>query len=264
MKTTRDKISKIITSIFIMLVLSIFIIVTIATISIRNKSTALASSLDNLHEQTQAMLERQKAHNNDTSITPQEAIHLRFLSIRDNNSIADHTQKEKALTDRISTITDECIELETDLDLMIQQLEINDRQSIMRFHINELEILFRIVEAEATGEDITGKELVALVILNRVNNFDFPNTITEVVFEQIPNSQYHHFSPLDDNRYYTVTITDNTRQAVFNVLTNQSEYNTGNFNATFFQATYLDKTGNWQYDNLDLVLTHGCHSFYVD
>lgn len=43
-------------------------------------------------------------------------------------------------------------------------------------------ILQRIVEAEAGGEDLEGRALVANVILNRVLGKQFPSTIKEVVF----------------------------------------------------------------------------------
>ena len=42
---------------------------------------------------------------------------------------------------------------------------------------SEYYTLLRIVEAEATGEDLEGKMLIANVILNRVRDSRFPNTI---------------------------------------------------------------------------------------
>ncbi|HAU86474.1 MAG TPA: hypothetical protein DCW90_13560, partial [Lachnospiraceae bacterium] len=68
----------------------------------------------------------------------------------------------------------------------------------------EKNILMRIVEAEATGEDITGKMLVANVVLNRVNNSSFPDTVEGVVFQK--NGSVYQFSPIKDGRYYKVEI----------------------------------------------------------
>ena len=45
----------------------------------------------------------------------------------------------------------------------------------------EYQVLLRIVEAEAGGEDTVGKMLVANVIMNRVNSGIFPATVTGVV-----------------------------------------------------------------------------------
>ena len=43
--------------------------------------------------------------------------------------------------------------------------------------------MLRIVEAEAGTEDIKGRVLVANVIMNRVQNEEFPDNVTEVVWE---------------------------------------------------------------------------------
>lgn len=53
---------------------------------------------------------------------------------------------------------------------------------------DELEMLAICVEAEAGNQNIEGKRLVAAVILNRVEDPDFPNTITGVI------EQKYHFS----------------------------------------------------------------------
>ena len=70
------------------------------------------------------------------------------------------------------------------------------------------EILCRIVEAEATGGTIDQKMNVASCVLARVASPDWPDTIEGVVF------QPKQFSPISDGRYYTVTITEDTREAV--------------------------------------------------
>lgn len=45
----------------------------------------------------------------------------------------------------------------------------------------EFEYLARCVQAEADNQDLKGKRLVADVILNRVEDDRFPNTITDVI-----------------------------------------------------------------------------------
>ena len=44
--------------------------------------------------------------------------------------------------------------------------------------------LLQIVEAEATGGDMKSKILIANVVLNRVKDSRFPDTIYEVVWEK--------------------------------------------------------------------------------
>lgn len=79
---------------------------------------------------------------------------------------------------------------------------------------DEVEVLYKIVEAEATGECEEAKKNVASVILNRVHSIDFPSTITDVVF------QNYQFSPISDKRYWSVEVTEETIRAVDEVITN--------------------------------------------
>jgi len=76
----------------------------------------------------------------------------------------------------------------------------------------EVEILERIVQAEAGGSDYDGMLAVANVVLNRVQSERFPNTVTDVVFA------HRQFTPISDGRYYTVTVSDTCRQVVADAL----------------------------------------------
>ena len=76
----------------------------------------------------------------------------------------------------------------------------------------EIEIFERIVEAEVGGTNYEGKLAVANVILNRVQSSRFPNTLKEVVFAN------RQFSPISDGRYYTVTVSETTKQVVQDAL----------------------------------------------
>lgn len=80
------------------------------------------------------------------------------------------------------------------------------------FTKEETTVLYRIVEAEATGENTDAKKNIASVILNRVNNSDFPDSITDVVFQE------NQFSPISDKRYWSVEVTEETIKAVDDVL----------------------------------------------
>lgn len=62
------------------------------------------------------------------------------------------------------------------------------RQIEEEIYWDELELLALCVEAEAGNQSFEGKRLVAAVILNRVEDPDFPNSITEVI------EQKYHFS----------------------------------------------------------------------
>ncbi|NEU29682.1 LysM peptidoglycan-binding domain-containing protein [bacterium LRH843] len=59
---------------------------------------------------------------------------------------------------------------------------------------SEKDLLARLVRAEAEGESYAGKVAVAVVVLNRVDHPDFPNTVREVIEEVTPTGHYA-FSP---------------------------------------------------------------------
>ncbi len=119
-------------------------------------------------------------------------------------------------------------------------------------------VLLRIVEAEATGEDIKGKMLVANVILNRVESDEFPDSVEAVVFQR-KGSKYQ-FSPIRDGRYYEVSITDETREAVERVLNGEDESQ----GALYFMSRRQANSSNarWFDNNLTKVLTYGTHEFF--
>lgn len=51
---------------------------------------------------------------------------------------------------------------------------------------SEMVMLAQLVQAEAGNQDLTGKRLVADVVLNRVDSERFPNAVEEVIFQKNP------------------------------------------------------------------------------
>lgn len=119
-------------------------------------------------------------------------------------------------------------------------------------------ILERIVEAEAGGENHKGKVLVANVVLNRVKSKSFPSTIEGVVFSHRGNR--YQFSPISDGRYYTVTVSKDTKSAVRDALRgiDPSE------GALYFMERALADSSNasWFDRCLTRLFSYGCHEFY--
>lgn len=122
------------------------------------------------------------------------------------------------------------------------------------------DVLLRIVEAEATCEDIKGRMLVANVILNRVVSDKFPDSITEVVFQN--NGVTYQFSPIKDGRYWEVRISDETREAVERVLAGE-DYSEG---ALYFAARRMadQNAMRWFDTSLQYLFRHGVHEFFKD
>lgn len=123
---------------------------------------------------------------------------------------------------------------------------------------SEYETLLRIVEAEATDEDVIGRILVANVVLNRVEYRYFPNSIEDVVMQNI-NGTYQ-FSPILDGRFYTVKISKRTIEAVNRALSGE-DYSQGAL--YFVMRSRASRRGlSWFDRNLDFLFEHGCHEFY--
>lgn len=119
----------------------------------------------------------------------------------------------------------------------------------------EYEILLKIVEAEAGGEDTTGKMLVANVVMNRVRSGHFPNTIHEVVYQRSDGKA--QFSPTADGRIDQVSVSSDTVEAVSRVM-NGEDVSAG---AMYFRAT--SSREDWFDQSLNRVLEHGNHIFYA-
>ena len=83
----------------------------------------------------------------------------------------------------------------------------------------ELQILYRIVEAEATDGTIEQKQNVASCIFARVESEEWPNSVKKVVFQK------SQFSPISDGRYYSVKITEDTKTAVNYIVENGKQHN---------------------------------------
>lgn len=70
------------------------------------------------------------------------------------------------------------------------------------FISNEVELLARVIYAEAGNQDRVGKLLVADVVLNRCENVDFPNNIVDVI------SQPHQFETYSTGAIWKYDLDD--------------------------------------------------------
>ena len=127
-----------------------------------------------------------------------------------------------------------------------------------RMSDKDYENLLAIVEAEAGGEDLEGRIMVANVILNRVANEQFPNDVTSVIWDRSGGSP--QFSPTADGRIYAVTISDTTREAVNRAIDGEDL----SHGALYFIAKKQADSENveWFDKNLTFLFQHGQHSFY--
>lgn len=136
--------------------------------------------------------------------------------------------------------------------------EVAEKQWQYDISQEDYDVLLRIVEAEAGGEDTEGKMLVAGVVLNRVKSKDFPDSVKEVVFQKENGTA--QFSPVYSGRYDRVDISEDTVSAVERVLSGEDISN----GALYFAARkYVDSTKmKWFDEKLTFLFSHGGHEFF--
>lgn len=86
----------------------------------------------------------------------------------------------------------------------------------------EKDLLARLVEAEAKGESYEGKVAVAAVVLNRVDSSEFPNNISDVIYEKVGHA--YAFSPVQ-NREIEKPASEEAIKAVKEAITSPDRLN---------------------------------------
>ncbi len=115
--------------------------------------------------------------------------------------------------------------------------------------------LLQIVEAEATGGDELSKMIVAQVVLNRVQDSHFPDTIYDVVWQKA------QFQPTSDGRIYSCSVTDSTIEAVDRVLQGE-DYSQGAL--FFFARDDADSaSASWFDSSLVKIFEYGGHEYFT-
>ena len=140
----------------------------------------------------------------------------------------------------------------------IVDCDVLEKEYLYELPGSEWDVLCRIVEAEAGGEDENGKLLVANVILNRVNSSKFPDTVSAVVFQK--EKGVTQFSPISNGRYYSVKVSEETMNAVERAMKGE-DISQG---ALYFAAReYADSERmKWFDENLTFLFEHCGHEFF--
>lgn len=107
-------------------------------------------------------------------------------------------------------------------------------------------LLAKIAMAEAEGCSIKCKERVILVVLNRVWDDRFPNTIYDVIHENY-NGVYQ-FTPISNGRWDRVEPNEECYQAVENIMKNPYDESEG---ALYFES--CENEDNWHSQNLEYL-----------
>ena len=126
--------------------------------------------------------------------------------------------------------------------------------TIMNGEINgdDAYMLAKIAMAEAEGEDVEGKALVMLVVLNRTKAEGFPDTVEDVIYEK------GQFTPVANGRFQKVEPDKECFEALQLIVADKWDESQG---ATYFESK---SSSTWHRDNLNYLYSHGGHDFYTD
>ena len=116
-------------------------------------------------------------------------------------------------------------------------------------------LLAKIAMAEAEGCSIKCKERVILVVLNRVWDDRFPDTIYDVIHENY-NGVYQ-FTPIQNGRWDRVEPNEECYQAVENIMKNPYDESEG---ALYFES--CENEDNWHSQNLEFLYESEGIRFY--
>ena len=140
----------------------------------------------------------------------------------------------------------------------VVETQVLEKRPVWELSEDDLNILLRIVEAEAGGEDENGKLLVANVVLNRVKSPLFPDTVREVVYQQ--DYGVYQFSPVKDGRIDRVTVSAGTRRAVERAIYGEDISRGALYFAARSRAS--GESMRWFDSSLTWLFAYGGHEFY--
>ena len=140
----------------------------------------------------------------------------------------------------------------------VVETQVLEKRPVWELSEDDLNILLRIVEAEAGGEDENGKLLVANVVLNRVKSPLFPDTVPEVVYQQ--DYGVYQFSPVKDGRIDRVTVSAETRRAVERAIYGEDISRGALYFAARSRAS--GESMRWFDSSLTWLFAYGGHEFY--
>ena len=165
--------------------------------------------------------------NNPVIISPDEDIKPKFEPLEEQMSISDKYPPAEEFA----------IEYETGIITNTIDIDYDDAQMLMK-----------IAMAEAEGDGIEGKAMVMAVIMNRVKDDRFPDTIEGVIFQE------HQCSPIKDGRYEKAEPDIECHLAL-------AEIEMGNYSD--IEALYFENAQeSWQQNNCEYLYTVGHHRFY--
>ena len=126
------------------------------------------------------------------------------------------------------------------------------RGSSGRFSARDIELIAKLVYAEARGEPYLGQVAVAASVLNRLKDPNYPNSIPEIIFQVVDG--YYQYSPVLDGQI-NLAPNGTARRAVLDALNGVDP--TGGA-TTFYNPS---KTNDYWVRTRPYMTTIGSHVF---
>ena len=181
------------------------------------------------------------------------AVIVAMLSMTVGTTKVFHTEAAEDASPSIENASTEEVPVDI-VEAVMEQFETEEYHTMIEsrdWGSDDSYLLAKIAMAEAEGEDLEGKALVVLVVLNRVWSDSFPGTIEEVIMQ---NGQ---FAPVWNGRYDRVEPNAECFEAVNIVMHGWDE----SYGALYFAN---DNGSTWHEKNLEFLFKHGNHSFYTE
>lgn len=145
-------------------------------------------------------------------------------------------------------------EKETELEPIKQEIVITQEQPKQEtdkvYSEEEIYMLAKIVMSEVGSCSFKSKVVVALAVLNRVNDASFPDTIKEVIFEE--NNGVYAFSPvMPGGMWYVTEPNKDCYEAVKTALSLENDEDNISKGATSFES--CQNPDNWHSRNLEFL-----------
>lgn len=179
---------------------------------------------------------------------------LIYINVDKSSQIIEEEQPPTATELVIPQATEEIITADVhNTEESNTEYDLNEADMYEPCSINETDMyeLRKIAMAEAEGEGVEGKAYVMMVILNRVNDNRFPNTVHDVIFQK------NQFTPVRNGRYNRVVPDAECEEALNMIILNGWDKSQG---ALYFES--CKNANNWHSRNLTYLFTHDGHRFY--
>lgn len=156
---------------------------------------------------------------------------------------------EQSNTDKPDAVVTEDIEVIATIQNRTET-EYSGMIGSMDWDSDDAYLMAKIAMAEAEGESVEGKALVMLVVLNRVWSDEFPDSISDVIFQE------GQFSPVSNGRYESVEPDRECYEALELIQVEKWDESQG---ALYFES---ESESDWHRKNLQFLFQYGNHYFY--